>query len=102
MCALSTREVQLPIGINDGIGKPITNLQSKAGLSYEDMLTDDFVFDMDSHDVMVFLHMQKTGYLHIYRLLYCNNRIYLMCGLIVYHVNIMLVEDFQFVTLAVG
>jgi heparan sulfate 6-O-sulfotransferase HS6ST1 len=25
------------------------------------MLNDDFSFDMDSHDVMVFLHMQKTG-----------------------------------------
>lgn len=36
---------------------------NKVGLSYEEMLTDDFAFDMDSHDVMVFLHMQKTGLL---------------------------------------
>lgn len=51
--------------MNDGIGKPIINLNNKVGLSYEDMLMDDFVFDMDSRDVMVFLHMQKTGkYLH--------------------------------------
>lgn len=50
--------------MNDGIGKPISNLKSKAGLSYEDMLTDDFVFDMDAPNVMVFLHMQKTGQLH--------------------------------------
>jgi heparan sulfate 6-O-sulfotransferase HS6ST1 len=28
---------------------------------YDEMLNDDFSFDMDSHDVMVFLHMQKTG-----------------------------------------
>lgn len=37
------------------------NQKNKVGLSYEEMLTDDFAFDMDSHDVMVFLHMQKTG-----------------------------------------
>lgn len=47
--------------VNDGIGKPIVNFNNKVGLSYEDMLMDDFVFDMDSRDVMVFLHMQKTG-----------------------------------------
>lgn len=29
------------------------------------MLNDDFTFDMDSHDVMVFLHMQKTGQLFL-------------------------------------
>lgn len=34
---------------------------NKIGLSYEDMLNDDFAFNLDSHDVMVFLHMQKTG-----------------------------------------
>lgn len=43
------------------MGKPISTGNSKAGLSYDDMLNDDFTFDMDSHDVMVFLHMQKTG-----------------------------------------
>lgn len=53
--------MQLSLTMNDGIGKPISNLKSKAGLSYEDMLTDDFVFDMDAPNVMVFLHMQKTG-----------------------------------------
>lgn len=31
------------------------------GLSYEDVLNDDFQFNMDAHDVMVFLHIQKTG-----------------------------------------
>lgn len=34
---------------------------ANAGLSYEDVLNDDFQFDMDGHDVMVFLHIQKTG-----------------------------------------
>lgn len=37
------------------------NLVSSIGLSYEDVLNDDFQFDMDGHDVMVFLHIQKTG-----------------------------------------
>lgn len=31
------------------------------GLSYEEVLNDDFQFDMNGHDVMVFLHIQKTG-----------------------------------------
>lgn len=31
------------------------------GLSYEDVQRDDFQFDMEAHDVMVFLHIQKTG-----------------------------------------
>lgn len=43
------------------MGKPISNFNAKVGLSYDEMLNDDFNFDMDSHDVMVFLHMQKTG-----------------------------------------
>lgn len=47
--------------IEDNLGKPLAHASSKIGLSYDDMLNEDFVFDMDSHDVMVFLHMQKTG-----------------------------------------
>lgn len=31
------------------------------GLSYEEVLHDDFQFDMNAHDVMVYLHIQKTG-----------------------------------------
>lgn len=31
------------------------------GISYEDMQKDNFRFDVDAHDVMVFLHIQKTG-----------------------------------------
>lgn len=56
----STRDL-IPVGLNDALGKPLGNLNIKTGLSYDDMLNDDFNFDMDSHDVMVFLHMQKTG-----------------------------------------
>ncbi|XP_068155278.1 heparan-sulfate 6-O-sulfotransferase 1 [Drosophila tropicalis] len=37
------------------------NIIVNSGLSYEDVLNDDFQFDMDGHDVMVFLHIQKTG-----------------------------------------
>ncbi|XP_055377778.1 heparan-sulfate 6-O-sulfotransferase 3-B isoform X2 [Condylostylus longicornis] len=39
----------------------IASAIANAGLSYEDVLNDDFQFDMDGHDVMVFLHIQKTG-----------------------------------------
>lgn len=58
MCALSSRET---VYIEDNIGKPLAQSRTKVGLSYDDMLNDDFTFDMDSHDVIVFLHMQKTG-----------------------------------------
>lgn len=47
--------------INDGMGKPLASTDNKAGLSYDEMLNDEFAFDMNSPDVMVFLHMQKTG-----------------------------------------
>lgn len=36
-------------------------VNSNVGLSYEEVLNEDFQFDMDAHDVMVFLHIQKTG-----------------------------------------
>lgn len=40
-------------------------LLSNPGLSYDEvvnlLLQDDFQFDMNAHDVMVFLHIQKTG-----------------------------------------
>ncbi|CAH1104673.1 unnamed protein product [Psylliodes chrysocephalus] len=58
VCALSSRET---VYIEDSIGKPLAQSRTKVGLSYDDMLNDDFTFDMDSHDVIVFLHMQKTG-----------------------------------------
>lgn len=61
VCALTSRELEIPYTLSDGIGKPISNSNTKVGLSYDEMFNDDFAFDMDSHDVMVFLHMQKTG-----------------------------------------
>lgn len=46
----------------DNMGRPIQqNLISNPGLSYEEVLNDEFQFDMDANDVMVFLHIQKTG-----------------------------------------
>lgn len=44
-------------------GKPLQQnaLNANPGLSYEEVLNEDFQFDMDAHDVMVFLHIQKTG-----------------------------------------
>lgn len=59
ICALSSKDPIPPV--EDNLGKPLTLESNKIGLSYDDMLNDDFAFDMDSHDVMVFLHMQKTG-----------------------------------------
>uniref|UniRef100_A0A2C9GSU1 Heparan-sulfate 6-O-sulfotransferase n=1 Tax=Anopheles atroparvus TaxID=41427 RepID=A0A2C9GSU1_ANOAO len=80
VCALSRRE---PVGLgggpmastglelagggggsyeHDNLGKPVQqNLLANPGLSYEEVLNDDFQFDMNAHDVMVFLHIQKTG-----------------------------------------
>lgn len=44
------------------VEKSVHNVvNSNVGLSYEDVLNEDFQFDMDAHDVMVFLHIQKTG-----------------------------------------
>lgn len=36
-------------------------MANNPGLSYEEVLNEDFQFDMNGHDVMVFLHIQKTG-----------------------------------------
>lgn len=61
-CALttSTPPISLPVSSfqQQWVGKP---LASKRGLSYDDMDKEEFAFDIDSHDVMVFLHVQKTG-----------------------------------------
>ncbi len=37
------------------------NFYKAEGLSFDDILNDKFHFDMNAHDVMVFLHIQKTG-----------------------------------------
>lgn len=58
------------MALSDGMGKPLANFNNKIGLSYDEMFNDDFTFDMDSHDVMVFLHMQKTGEYSFYCIKY--------------------------------
>ncbi|XP_075539030.1 heparan-sulfate 6-O-sulfotransferase 3-B-like isoform X2 [Dermacentor variabilis] len=46
-----------------GLGPPryVTREGRPSKLSFEDVLRDDFEFDMRGSDVMVFLHIQKTG-----------------------------------------
>uniref|UniRef100_A0A336L752 Heparan-sulfate 6-O-sulfotransferase n=1 Tax=Culicoides sonorensis TaxID=179676 RepID=A0A336L752_CULSO len=78
VCALSKREVILnspeimshddDFMINDNFNSNTNNnhktaamLVANPGLSYDEVLNDDFQFDMNAHDVMVFLHIQKTG-----------------------------------------
>ncbi|XP_077293829.1 heparan sulfate 6-O-sulfotransferase [Arctopsyche grandis] len=64
VCALSGRDrfndVSLA-GYQDNLGRPLPASLSKPGMSYDEVLHDDFQFDIDAHDVMVFLHIQKTG-----------------------------------------
>lgn len=54
-----------PVGPSSpqGLGPPryVTREGRPSKLSFEDMLRDDFEFDMRGSDVMVFLHVQKTG-----------------------------------------
>ena len=48
--------------MHEHFSKPIQqNLIANPGMSYDEVLNDDFQFNMDAHDVMVFLHIQKTG-----------------------------------------
>lgn len=72
VCALTNRDLKestrLSEGFTSGIvdrnfqGHPSFRLQSIQGsLGYEDVINDTFQFDINAHDVMVFLHIQKTG-----------------------------------------
>ncbi|KAG0724160.1 Heparan-sulfate 6-O-sulfotransferase 2 [Chionoecetes opilio] len=46
----------------DGVGQPLLNAGRTAmGPSFEDVVSRDFQFDIEDHDVIVFLHIQKTG-----------------------------------------
>ncbi|KAF2352031.1 Sulfotransferase [Trinorchestia longiramus] len=46
----------------DQPGKPLSDThRSESNPSYEDVVANDFQFDISGHDVMVFLHIQKTG-----------------------------------------
>lgn len=46
---------------NNNHNSKTSMLVANPGLSYDEVLNDDFQFDMNAHDVMVFLHIQKTG-----------------------------------------
>uniref|UniRef100_A0A224XP14 Heparan-sulfate 6-O-sulfotransferase n=1 Tax=Panstrongylus lignarius TaxID=156445 RepID=A0A224XP14_9HEMI len=73
VCALTPRkpswaEWNSKIPVQDNLGKPLSlhsnpynSKSSNPGLSYDDVLNENFQFDMNAHDVMVFLHIQKTG-----------------------------------------
>jgi len=73
VCALTSRDTSwsdwtFRIPVHDNWGKPLslhsspfTSKISGPGLSYDDVLNENFQFDMNAHDVMVFLHIQKTG-----------------------------------------
>lgn len=65
MCALSARErvsaESLALTYAEAPGRPLPDVIAQPGLSYDEVLHDDFRFDLDAHDVMVFLHIQKTG-----------------------------------------
>lgn len=65
---VNSKSSNLKFPIQDNLGKPlvlhsnpVNSKSSNPGLSYDDVLNENFQFDMNAHDVMVFLHIQKTG-----------------------------------------
>lgn len=54
-------EAALALSYGETPGRPLPDVMTQPGLSYDEVLHDDFRFDLDAHDVMVFLHIQKTG-----------------------------------------
>ena len=47
---------------NDRIGKPLADSdRSETGPAFEEVVGKDFLFNIEGHDVIVFLHIQKTG-----------------------------------------
>ncbi|CAH2237368.1 jg6226 [Pararge aegeria aegeria] len=64
VCALSPRDrvsEALALTYAEAPGRPLPDVMAQPGLSYDEVLHDDFRFDLNAHDVMVFLHIQKTG-----------------------------------------
>nr|XP_018909230.1 PREDICTED: heparan-sulfate 6-O-sulfotransferase 1-B [Bemisia tabaci] len=43
------------------LSDPFNSKLPNPGLSYDEIIHENFQFDMNAHDVMVFLHIQKTG-----------------------------------------
>ncbi|KAK4301854.1 hypothetical protein Pmani_026029 [Petrolisthes manimaculis] len=44
----------------DGVGRPLPDV-ARTFASFADVTSQDFQFDIEDHDVIVFLHIQKTG-----------------------------------------
>lgn len=73
VCALTSREpswadLTMKFPVQEKMRKALVfranpeNVKTfNVGLSYDDVLNENFQFDMNAHDVMVFLHIQKTG-----------------------------------------
>lgn len=64
VCAVTARErvaESLALSYAEAPGRPLPDVIAQPGLSYDEVLHDDFRFDLNAHDVMVFLHIQKTG-----------------------------------------
>lgn len=73
VCALSPQRTNWPeanfnVPIEDNLGKPLSlhsdpvnSKTSNPGLSYDEVFNENFQFDMNGNDVIVFLHIQKTG-----------------------------------------
>ncbi|CAO1443550.1 unnamed protein product [Diamesa tonsa] len=66
VCALSKKDLfqtELSSNKHSHNGKSQLSLINNPGLSYDEVQNDDFQngFDIDKYDVMVFLHIQKTG-----------------------------------------
>lgn len=66
VCALSRKDLfqtELPSNKHTHNEKSQLSLINNPGLSYDEVQNDDFQngFDIDKYDVMVFLHIQKTG-----------------------------------------
>ena len=94
VCALTSREIKESVRLSEGLSEglsagpgsglssvsvefdkngllsvhPAFRLQSIQGsLGYDDVFTNDtFQFDINGHDVIVFLHIQKTGKLGLH------------------------------------
>lgn len=63
VCALTKRGSMTDLTSTSAFQNGLEKLRKSTNpsVSYEDMQKEEFKFDVDAHDVMVFLHIQKTG-----------------------------------------
>lgn len=64
VCALTKRgaaDTNSANVIENSFDKSLEIVSLSPGISYDEMQKENFQFDVDAHDVMVFLHIQKTG-----------------------------------------